>query len=78
MLLKHERSVLDITDAEGRTCLHWAAKADSVRCIELLLKVASERFVNQQDFEQVCLNFRIGSLHGKLQYIMPKRRVTYV
>ena len=56
MLLKHDKSVIDISDAEGRTCLHWSAKAESSKCMEVLLKVASDQLVNAQDHEQVGMS----------------------
>ena len=52
LLLKQDRSVVDIVDSDGRSCLHWSAKTETSKCLEVLLKVASEALVNCQDHEQ--------------------------
>jgi hypothetical protein len=53
VLLKHDKSVIELRDNEGRSCLHWSAKTETTKCIELLLKNAPPMLVNVQDHENV-------------------------
>jgi ankyrin repeat protein len=54
VLLKHDKTVIEMRDNEGRTCLHWSAKTETTKCLELLLKSAPPGLVNIQDHECVC------------------------
>eukprot|EP00047_Mylnosiga_fluctuans_P022700 m.124605 g.124605 ORF g.124605 m.124605 type:complete len:1235 (-) comp9354_c0_seq1:147-3851(-) len=65
-LVKHDRSLVELADPDGRTCLHWSTKHETTKCLDLLLKVTGPDVVNAQDNEHVtALHWAVLCQHAE-------------
>ncbi len=53
VLIRHDKSLVELADPDGRTCLHWSTKHENTKCMDMLLKVTSPEVINAHDSEQV-------------------------
>ena len=75
VLIKHDRSLVQLADPDGRTAIHWSTKHESTRCLDLLLRAADAEVINAQDGEQVtALHWAVLCQHQEhVQHLLKVR-----